>query len=513
MSVIIIYPTELYSESPSELNGAVNIINNCVYFYILNKFPTRNQEYICNIGLCQHLKQKSSNDNKTLLNKCGEVRQNWIELIVNDQSVDIARLFVNDEEYNVESMNVTFVQYNRCSFLQSKLLNYSTQYESSSEDCFQLLQKYCDLQEPNYDTQKTSALYTAVIIESLQKILNVCRILKIFTFSSLYNHFTSVLENMVWCLQSVQARKHKLKLMNYASSILLDVLFGVYLLHCFHSLIHTQEELFSFVSTKCEAIVGSLHQLVVWLQGNPAGLKLNHPLTFLLGKFYIYYIQLWWSFLILARPLLEFIYPIFLCIGYCGFTVQLCIISDLLTLASFHVYCIYVYAAKLYNIQLQSLRILTRVFVGKKRNPEPGKVDSVPYTTEQLFIGTLAFTVLLFLLPTTLVYYVVFTSIRLLIICVEGILNRIKLYFQTLPVYVTLLYLLKSPQTTSTIKLTPLLAAGMNRGRVHILASPVHQSLLKTVEMSIPDPLNTSQPVPWRQLLSSVTTGKLIYPM
>lgn len=185
MSVIIIYPTELYSESPSELYGAVNIINNCVYFYILNKFPTRNQEYICNIGLCQHLKQKSSNDNETLLNKCGEVRQNWIELIVNDQSVDIARLFVNDEEYNVESMNVTFVQYNRCSFLQSKLLNYSTQYESSSEDCFQLLQKYCDLQEPNHDTQKTSDLYTAVIIESLQKILNVCRILKIFTFSSL----------------------------------------------------------------------------------------------------------------------------------------------------------------------------------------------------------------------------------------------------------------------------------------------------------------------------------------
>ncbi|XP_008476322.1 uncharacterized protein LOC103513283 [Diaphorina citri] len=105
---------------------------------------------------------------------------------------------------------------------------------------------------------------------------------------------------------------------------------------------------------------------------------------------------------------------------------------------------------------------------------------SVPYTTEQLFIGTIAFTVLLFLLPTTLVYYVVFTSIRLVIICVEGILNRIKSCFQTLPIFVAILYVMKSPQTTSTIKLTPQLEAS-GSGRVHILATPVQQKQKKNL--------------------------------
>lgn len=63
------------------------------------------------------------------------------------------------------------------------------------------------------------------------------------------------------------------------------------------------------------------------------------------------------------------------------------------------------------------LASLSRVFLGRKRNPLPGRVDSCPYSTEQLLIGTIAFTVLLFLLPTTLVYYVVFTAVSTEAIC------------------------------------------------------------------------------------------------
>lgn len=66
---------------------------------------------------------------------------------------------------------------------------------------------------------------------------------------------------------------------------------------------------------------------------------------------------------------------------------------------------------RLYNLQLRGLGSLSRLFIGCKRNPIPGKVDSCPYTTEQLFVGTIAFTVLLFLLPTTFVYYIVFAAV------------------------------------------------------------------------------------------------------
>lgn len=62
-------------------------------------------------------------------------------------------------------------------------------------------------------------------------------------------------------------------------------------------------------------------------------------------------------------------------------------------------------------MQIEGLKILSRLFIGKKRKPLPGKTQSLPYTTEQLLFGTVSFTILLFLLPTTLIYYFVFTTV------------------------------------------------------------------------------------------------------
>lgn len=62
---------------------------------------------------------------------------------------------------------------------------------------------------------------------------------------------------------------------------------------------------------------------------------------------------------------------------------------------------------------MKGLKILSRLFIGKKRNPLPGTEHSSPYTTEQLLFGTVSFTILLFLLPTTLIYYFVFTAVRI----------------------------------------------------------------------------------------------------
>ncbi|KAG7250207.1 hypothetical protein CRUP_012662, partial [Coryphaenoides rupestris] len=41
----------------------------------------------------------------------------------------------------------------------------------------------------------------------------------------------------------------------------------------------------------------------------------------------------------------------------------------------------------------------------------------------QLFIGTLLFTILLFLLPTTALYYLVFTMLRLMVVLLQGVLH------------------------------------------------------------------------------------------
>lgn len=90
----------------------------------------------------------------------------------------------------------------------------------------------------------------------------------------------------------------------------------------------------------------TLKDLINWLMGVPAGLKLNHALNNTMGKFFLYHIQLWWTFLIFSKPLLDLAFEVLLLFGRLGVTFQISIVADLLALVSFHTYCIYVYAAR-----------------------------------------------------------------------------------------------------------------------------------------------------------------------
>lgn len=62
-------------------------------------------------------------------------------------------------------------------------------------------------------------------------------------------------------------------------------------------------------------------------------------------------------------------------------------------------------------MQISGLIALLRLFVGRKYNPLRGSIDSCEYTNQELFVGTVAFTILLLLLPTTALYYIVFTLV------------------------------------------------------------------------------------------------------
>uniref|UniRef100_A0A8C2P789 Phosphatidylinositol glycan anchor biosynthesis class Q n=1 Tax=Capra hircus TaxID=9925 RepID=A0A8C2P789_CAPHI len=53
----------------------------------------------------------------------------------------------------------------------------------------------------------------------------------------------------------------------------------------------------------------------------------------------------------------------------------------------------------------------------------------------QLFIGTLLFTILIFLLPTTALYYLVFTLLRLLVVTVQGLVHLLVDLINSLPLY------------------------------------------------------------------------------
>lgn len=97
------------------------------------------------------------------------------------------------------------------------------------------------------------------------------------------------------------------------------------------------------------------------------------------------------------------------------------------------------------------LSALWRLFLGRKYNPLRNRVDSCQYSHRQLFVGTLAFTILLFLLPTTTMYYAVFATLRLCLIAIDEILLKLKIMLQNFPLFITYMWLIKAPMIAGTI--------------------------------------------------------------
>jgi len=101
------------------------------------------------------------------------------------------------------------------------------------------------------------------------------------------------------------------------------------------------------------------------------------------------------------------------------------IFQDAFNLATFHVQCFYAYARRLHRSQVDGLFSLWRLFRGKKYNPLKKRVDSLEGAdANRLFVGTIAFTILLFLYPTTLMYFVVFKVLELAIEGVNALLSK-----------------------------------------------------------------------------------------
>lgn len=120
-----------------------------------------------------------------------------------------------------------------------------------------------------------------------------------------------------------------------------------------------------FLMEKTDTVVEFLSQLLDWLKGAPAGLKLNKQLAEYLSMFFLYHIYLWKIYLSCIESYLQVITSLVIMSGCLGVTFLLSLISDVLSVVTLHIYCFYVYAARLYNFQLKKLITLFRLFTGK----------------------------------------------------------------------------------------------------------------------------------------------------
>ena len=183
-----------------------------------------------------------------------------------------------------------------------------------------------------------------------------------------------------------------------------------------------------------DIIVRELKTLITWMMENPAGLKLNSVLSQALGNFFLYHIHLWVTYVMLVIPFITpYLTTLVNIASYTTLSLQISFLGDLFMLLTIHIHCFYAYARRLALSQYKGIVALWRLFIGKKYNPLRDRVDSADCTVEQLFLGTIIFTILLFLFPTTLTFFLVFFTLKSIVKLISFILKSIILLLHWLP--------------------------------------------------------------------------------
>ncbi|KAI0414337.1 n-acetylglucosaminyl transferase component GPI1 [Xylaria grammica] len=185
--------------------------------------------------------------------------------------------------------------------------------------------------------------------------------------------------------------------------------------------------------------ITALQSSISWLMGWPAGLKLNSELALFLGDLFLWVIDYWSS---CAQTLEPFLPQIIWFIGFSSFagaSMPIALFSDLLSALTLHIYSFYLASARIFHWQLTILLSLFQLFRGKKYNVLRNRVDSCDYDLDQLLVGTILFTLLFFLLPTVIVFYLNFALARMGIILLKAVFDTLLSCLNHFPLFALML--------------------------------------------------------------------------
>lgn len=166
---------------------------------------------------------------------------------------------------------------------------------------------------------------------------------------------------------------------------------------------------------------------VAWLASNPGGVKVNGPLTQQLGAVIVLVARLYTAALQQAAAAFAPLPiptaptpPVVAAVGMgLGATTLLGGCFDLVRVLSGHVPLIQAGIACLYRLELRTLGALWRLFRGRKRNVLRRRVDTCEYSTPQLLLGTLLFTIGVALFPTLAGFHAFATALHLAVCALQ----------------------------------------------------------------------------------------------
>ncbi|SBS94462.1 phosphatidylinositol N-acetylglucosaminyltransferase subunit GPI1, putative (GPI1) [Plasmodium ovale curtisi] len=189
-------------------------------------------------------------------------------------------------------------------------------------------------------------------------------------------------------------------------------------------------------------------------ENNPLGLKLNNNFTSFIGSVIVSILDKWDYFKNIFPLRSSVVVDIFRVSSLLGFSFFLSLLIDYLKLITAHVSLIFFFLKKLCSIFHSNIYSLYLLFNGKKWNILKLRVDTNYYTNEEVILGTILFTILIFLYPTVLVLFSAFGIIYFMINRFTYSLSIVKDVILYSPFYVLFLSSSSNKYISKGIKLT-----------------------------------------------------------
>ncbi|KAE9369506.1 Gpi1-domain-containing protein [Stipitochalara longipes BDJ] len=198
--------------------------------------------------------------------------------------------------------------------------------------------------------------------------------------------------------------------------------------------------------------IAALQRTISWLMDWPAGLKLNTELAAFLGDLFLWVIDHWSNCIEMLRPALPHIIWFIGFSSFAGASMPIALFSDMLSILTLHIYSFYLASARIFNWQYTILLSLFQLFRGKKHNVLRKRIDSCDYDLDQLLLGTILFTLLFFLLPTVVVFYLTFACSRMAIISLKAALDTLLACLNHFPLFALMLRIKDSQRLPGGIR-------------------------------------------------------------
>lgn len=192
-------------------------------------------------------------------------------------------------------------------------------------------------------------------------------------------------------------------------------------------------------------LIHDVISLTNFLNQNPYGIKLNDELSKFLGDLFLWiidFVNMCYFRVLVSKQSLIFLIDALSFLTYSfGMTFAIAVIIDYISILTLHFKLFYKISSKLYSLQLKLLISLFYLFCGKKYNVLRNRIDNESYSLEVLLIGVLIFMILIFLSPTIIAFYAIYTCLQYISTIFEISLMIVLMCLNHFPLFIIMLKL------------------------------------------------------------------------